>query len=93
MDVKEAIEILDNPEEFFECEIQLKSGYWEASEMAIEALKKLMPKEPTNTIRHHYEGMSCDKGDCPCCGATNTSDTYINYCCSCGQALDWREVE
>lgn len=89
IDVKEAIEILDNPEEFFECEIQLKSGYWEASDMAIEALKKLIPLK---TIETWDDGFVC-----PICNGFATCQKWKNgypynaefeYCPTCGQKLE-----
>lgn len=64
----------------------------EAVKAAIEALERQIPKKPMNVMRNHYENLAWDKGDCPCCGSKNTSDLAINYCRSCGQALDWQEV-
>lgn len=57
-----------------------------AREMAIEALKKQMPRKP---IKHDpllslfYRCPSCD----------NCLADYIPRCIMCGQAIDWKEIK
>lgn len=87
IDVKEAIEILDNPEWFYECEIQLKHGYWEASEMAIEALNKQIPAKPMLVLLQSGEEITvCQNCECEI-------KHYQNYCLRCGQAIDWSKAQ
>lgn len=61
-----------------------------ALEMAIEALKKQIPKKPLNPCGRYYG--KAKGGNCPICGAGTNSVTYT-YCRKCGQALDWSGEE
>lgn len=61
----------------------------ETIKLAIEALEKQMPQKPKTEYRTTTSLWKFWK--CPSCG-------YIwghkyNYCCSCGQRLDWQGVE
>lgn len=69
----------------------------EASELAIQALEKQIPKKP---IRHAvWEDFKC-----PACGSTEIrpydteyreydKDCEFEYCSDCGQKLDWSDEE
>ena len=70
----------------------VKDECYEAGEMAIDALRKQQPKEPT------YEGDGYDPDGnfiwdewlCPKCGSRYEVDyDEYNYCPNCGQAIDW----
>lgn len=54
----------------------------EQDKMLLAAIEKQIPKKPFifNTFQRHCE-----------CG--NIVKTYQNYCCECGQALDWSDIE
>lgn len=69
-----------------------KSSYLqrkEALHMAIQALRKQIPKKLTDLskVRDH-EGYVGLIGKCPCCGEILEEDTVY---CDCGQKLDWSE--
>ena len=57
--------------------------YYEAMELAVEALEKQVPKKPPYD-EYHRAGYRC-----PNCN--NTNPWGYNYCKHCGQRLDWRE--
>lgn len=52
---------------------------------AIEALKKQIPKKPTDK-KDLYDGTY---GKCPGCNSAVDEYHDSKYCASCGQALDW----
>ena len=54
----------------------------EALNLAVEALKKQIPKKPKNR-----EGTTYFY--CPCCDSNN----IYEYCGDCGQALDWSDTK
>lgn len=67
-----------------------------ALEMAIKALEKQIPKNPT----YEGDGYAPDGafiwGEliCPCCGRRYEVDyDDYDYCPDCGQKLDWSDVE
>lgn len=65
------------------------SGYYilrEALDMAIEALEKQIPKKPNKFI-----GDLRDYDICPHCNFALPQGT--EFCQSCGQSIDWSEVE
>ena len=70
---------------------------------AVEALRKQIPKKP-KTLNY---GLLIEYGwkyECPNCGCAigdnknlafaygEYLEPYEDYCCSCGQALDWSDV-
>ncbi len=68
--------------------------------MAIEALKKQIPKKPVFVdTRFRYHGRSISDGlslsKCYKCPGCNTHIFHVwddeNFCKSCGQKLDWGE--
>lgn len=62
----------------------------EAINLAIKALEKQIPKKPYD-IDTDY--MTCE---CPECLSTLRSQDDIrnsDYCCVCGQAIDWSDAE
>ena len=66
------------------------SGYIilnEALGMAINALEKQIPKQITRDISKEEENRAYYF--CPICCKWLTKMT--NYCCKCGQKLDWSE--
>ena len=63
--------------------------YWQAGEMAIDALKKQEQKKPIEERRN--AGFEYQVNVCPTCGET-LSDCP-KYCPECGQSLCWDEEE
>ena len=64
---------------------------YKIAQIAIEALKKQMPKKVVVVDKNIYI--------CPNCGANAETDCgddmldyRLNYCDNCGQKLDWREL-
>jgi hypothetical protein len=68
-----------------------------AVELAIEALKKQIPKKPIiETISASTDEIPLIVGFCPNCinNRPMVTNRYDLYCRSCGQVLDWgSEVE
>ncbi len=54
----------------------------------IEALEKQIPKKPN---RHKEDNVIGEYYSCPNCLNNELSDCYDQYCCTCGQLLDWSE--
>lgn len=84
---EEAIEILQEEHDY----CQEMSYVIKALEMAIEALKKQIPKKPLHMHKNYY---------CPICkedGWMLWDDAIPNdtdaYCGKCGQAIDWEVSE
>lgn len=76
---------------FIEYYKETTEGYPVCFDKAIEALKKQIPKKPEID---EFEGIDYWRGrylhtqdSCPYCGIR--LDTHFDYCCNCGQALDW----
>lgn len=74
--------------EFFERFIKTApvNPYTQSAKLAIKALKRQIPKKPydVDTERKTF--------DCPECLSTlyiNKDMRDCDYCCICGQALDW----
>lgn len=75
MQTNEAIDVLRDNE-----------GKWlMAIEMAIYALERNVPKKPVETQKF----ADLYVGFCPNC--MDGSNSEFNYCCKCGQRLDWGE--
>ena len=55
-----------------------------AADKAIEALEKQIPKEPVIREELYH---------CPRCSGGGSTIYGDQYCCECGQALDWSEEE
>jgi hypothetical protein len=64
----------------------------EALHMAVEALKKQIPRQPIFWRHQYYDSRFEDDWgyECPCCG--NRDIDYPEHHCTCGQALDWSET-
>lgn len=59
--------------------------------VAVDALEKQVPKKPLHVHRNYY---------CPVCKEDGwllwddaDPNDFDSYCCKCGQAIDWSEVE
>ena len=76
---------------------------YKANEMAIQALKKQIPKKPNKTIDSSW-GTQKEAHTCPVCDYYLTevhfiepqkieSNKKITYCETCGQAIDWSDEE
>lgn len=66
----------------------------QALDVAIEALKKQIPKKPITWENKYYFSPSPNDDwgyECPCCG--NRDIDYPEHHCICGQALDWEDEE
>ena len=57
---------------------------------AIKAIDKQIPKKPKLHRKFEVLGIIHEIYLCPSCGAMLDNE---DYCMSCGQALDWQEVE
>lgn len=67
-----------------EVEWNYPMNYAQAFETAIEALEKQIPKKPNNS----------DRMVCPVCNSkANYGIPYTDYCCHCGQKIDWSVTE
>ena len=72
--------------EYMQCRTEYINGD-ELCKVAIEALKKQMPKKPKDSL--YLESDDMYVGKCPNCGYGMNSE--MNYCDYCGQALRWEE--
>lgn len=64
----------------------------EASELAVWALQKQIPKKPIENDTNSF--------DCPCCKYDLKTDTgnpfgdyFLRHCDKCGQMIDWSDEE
>lgn len=90
MTIEEAVIIMDNEMPSCGDKIAFTSEEcYEAYQMAIEALRKQMPKQPFE--RHHaIDGLYEVKwGLCHSCEEVISDDK--KYCPNCGQAIDWSD--
>lgn len=65
----------------------------EALNMAVEALEKQIPKTPIIWENKYYYSPTPNDDwgyECPCCG--NQEIDYPEHHCTCGQALDWDDI-
>ena len=61
--------------------------YYEAIELAVEALEKQAPKKPIDNIEREWF-------ECPTCGrAIATYYAGKRHHCKCGQALNWEGIK
>ena len=68
--------------------------YYEAIELAVEALEKQMPKKPiySDYDDNGFGDVIPYTAKCPVCGYEFDFGTWNeNHHCICGQALDWSE--
>ena len=65
--------------------------YYEAIEMAVEALEKQMPKKPKQIGKIDENGNA--EVECDCFASQDVAIKTIKrvYCWRCGQCLDWSE--
>ena len=83
---KEAIEQLRERLAITDCRQQIPE-YYEAIELAVEALEKQIPKKPIDNIEREWF-------ECPTCGRVIV--TYYageRHHCKCGQALNWEGIK
>lgn len=65
------------------------NGCFEATKFAIECIKKQMPKKPMITnLGSITRCPKCEAVHFQCLPSVN-----IDYCCRCGQAIDWSDEE
>lgn len=74
------------------CDTSWGCSFENAYGMAIQALKKQIPKKVVREGKWIYK--------CPCCGGdaeTDCGDVFydyrLDYCNGCGQRLDWSDEE
>ena len=67
--------------------------YYEAIEMAAEALEKQIPKKPKHIGKIDENGNA--EVECDCFASQDVSIKTIKrvYCWRCGQCLDWEGIE
>lgn len=67
----------------------------EASELAIQALEKQIPKKPI--MKQYFEDLEEEYLCCPTCGEILTdripadNKTFYFHCMNCGQKFDWSD--
>ena len=69
------------------------SEFDDAIYMAIEALEKQIPKKP---IKYDIDYSGNPLFRCPVCGDSWNSNEFgdgIEYCWTCGQAIDWSDED
>lgn len=69
------------------------STYKKAKELAIAACEKQIPKTPIIWENKYYYSPTPNDDwgyECPCCG--NQKIDYPEHHCTCGQALDWDDI-
>ena len=65
----------------------------EALDMAVKALEKQIPNTPIIWENKSYYSPTTNDDwgyECPCCG--NQEIDYPEHHCTCGQALDWDDI-
>lgn len=88
MNLKEVIKTLELAKA--EVEWDYPMDYAVAIDEAIKAIDKQIPKKPKLHRKFEVLGIIHEIYLCPSCGAMLDNE---DYCMSCGQALDWQEVE
>ena len=80
--------------DFFESFLKLipANPYKESAECSIVALKKQIPKRPNRNEYGYFICPTCNSEDESLMYDGNYAERY-NYCCECGQALDWSGTE
>ena len=94
--IKNIKDILDECTESEEAVCYVTDVNAPALEMAIKALEKQIPKNPTyDGDGYAPDGMFIwDEWICPCCGRRYEVDyDDYDYCPDCGQKLDWSNEE
>lgn len=90
MTEQEAYNILNEVKELDDSMYAYNRQYLESVDMALEALKKQVPKKMR--VRKFDVNGKCYKFRiCKSCGYTY-GDVYMNYCSACGQKIDWSET-
>lgn len=94
MDAKEAIIRIQKHNEIHAAkEFPFAIKITEALDMAVEALEKQIPKIPIIWENKYYYSPTPNDDwgyECPCCG--NQEIDYPEHHCTCGQALDWDDI-
>ena len=99
MDIEKAIECLKADKEYL-TDMKICDG--EEMDMAINALEKQIPKKPNKAIDSSW-GIKKEVHVCPVCDYYLTEVHFIapqkiaqnkkiTYCETCGQAIDWSEL-
>ena len=69
----------------------------ESIDIAIDALKKQIPKKPDYEGDGYADGqLVYDYAKCPICGHDfeyGINDWECEYCSDCGQKLDWSDID
>lgn len=63
----------------------------ENMDLMYELAEKATPKKPTEADISEEKSYCCWM--CPTCGRVHINDSPLNYCCYCGQAIDWSDYE
>ena len=61
----------------------------ENMDLMYELAEKATPKKPAKS----YVSEDCCDWVCPTCGRSHINNSPLQYCCYCGQAIDWDNYE
>ena len=87
--IKQLNDLIENSKSFSEENDDIWANDVKALEMAIEALKKQIPKKPLN----REDRAEISYGFCPCCSSIIDDWNDYKYCGECGQSMDWEDAE
>ena len=93
MEVKEAIRRIRDHKQIHFANEPRAILITEALNTAVEALEKQVPKTPIIWENKCYYSPTPNDDwgyECPCCG--NQEIDYPEHHCTCGQALDWDDI-
>lgn len=84
MDISEVIRKLNQDKEIIKENTEIND--LEEIDVAIKVLEKQIPKKPI--MRYNYED-GFDRTVCPVCELPPRVYKSDDYCCQCGQKLEW----